>query len=158
MHYIDTLYAKLKQLEATPGKNDKLAIVKTFTPEELGAVILAIDPAYTFYIAKLPEPSPCESFTDEWGGREIALLVDLSTRARTGNTARRAIGHKPVGFVFAQLQDGGLFRGARLVVAARVAVRLEQVDGDDLGLFGGHEKRLLGWEPSWSCSARAVSD
>lgn len=91
MHYIDTLYAKLKQLEATPGKNDKLAIVKTFTPEELGAVILAIDPAYTFYIAKLPEPSPCESFTDEWGGREIALLVDLSTRARTGNTARRAI-------------------------------------------------------------------
>ena len=65
MNYATTLFAKLQQLEATPGKNDKLAIIKTFTHEELRLVKLAVDPGVNFYIAQIPsiQPHTCLLYT-----------------------------------------------------------------------------------------------
>lgn len=88
-HFIDTLHAKLKQLEATPGKNDKLAIVKTFTREELSVVVWAIDPAYTFYMTTVPEVHPG---TGTWSEEEDNLIYALANRKVSGNSAKLAVG------------------------------------------------------------------
>lgn len=88
MNYATTLFAKLQQLEATPGKNDKLAIIKTFTPDELRLVKLAVDPGVNFYIAQIPSIQP---HTAEWGQREEHLLLALNRRDITGGTARDAV-------------------------------------------------------------------
>lgn len=89
MHKSITLLKKLKTLEATPGTNDKLAIVQTFSPEELGLAALAVDPQVNFYIRNLPETS--FEATGEWNEATDTLLVRLSSRKVTGLQAKREI-------------------------------------------------------------------
>lgn len=88
MHYIDTLFAKLTQLEATPGKNDKLAILKTFTEHELNVAYLAVEPTVNFYIAAAPKVDPASNGKDDWDDRVDCLLESLSSRRVSGTAAR----------------------------------------------------------------------
>lgn len=80
-----TFLAKLNALAATPGKKDKLEIVKTFNCHELSLATAALDPTINYYIAKLDPP--VSTGTDEFDEIEWSLLENLSTRKITGNTA-----------------------------------------------------------------------
>lgn len=83
------LYIKLENLANTPGKNDKLKIVKTLTAPELSLISWALDPSLSYYIAKLPEVH--EYGSNRFGVREMDLLHKLSQRELTGGLAIDAV-------------------------------------------------------------------
>jgi DNA ligase 1 len=89
MSYIDTLIGKITTLENTPGKNDKLTILKTLETAELHLFQLALDPTINFYIAKLP-PVRLEGHKP-WTGDVFDLLHNLAQRRVTGNAARNEV-------------------------------------------------------------------
>ena len=86
-----TFLAKLNTLAATPGKKDKLEIVKSFDEIDLALAKAALDPTINYYIAKLDPVVPSEvrlQFDDaEWG-----LISALSRREITGGDALRMVG------------------------------------------------------------------
>ena len=85
-----TFLAKLNTLAATPGKKDKLEIVKSFDEIDLALAKAALDPTINYYIAKLDPVVPSEvrlQFDDaEWG-----LISALSRREITGGDALRMV-------------------------------------------------------------------
>ena len=80
-----TFLAKLNTLAATPGKKDKLEIVKTFTDMDLLMATVGLDPTVSYYIAKLDATT--STGTDEFDAVEWGLLDALSTRKLSGNLA-----------------------------------------------------------------------
>lgn len=89
MHYTRTFLKKLLALENTPGTNDKLAIVKTFEPDERMLAALAVDPRVNFYVRNLPET--WFEGDGEWDGSTDELLLKLSSRRLAGNEAKLAV-------------------------------------------------------------------
>lgn len=85
-----TFLAKLNTLVATPGKKDKLEIVKTFTPNDLAMAQAALDPTVSYYIAKLDVPHTTGSA--EFDAPEWDLLDALASRKLTGNAALEQVG------------------------------------------------------------------
>ena len=85
-----TFLAKLNALAATPGKKDKLEIVKTFTPNDRAMAQAALDPTVSYYIAKLDPPHTTGSA--EFDAPEWDLLDALASRKLTGNAALEQVG------------------------------------------------------------------
>lgn len=82
--------AKLNALAATTKRTEKLEIVKTFNPWDRKMAQLALDPAISYYIAKLSAPETHGG--DEFGDPEWELLEKLSSRELSGNAALEAVG------------------------------------------------------------------
>jgi len=84
-----TFLAKLNKLAATPGKKDKLEIIKTFDAFDKDLAKLALDPTISYYIAKLDPPAT--SGECRLGEDELDLLSNLSSRSVTGDAALRSV-------------------------------------------------------------------
>jgi len=84
-----TFLAKLNKLAATPGKKDKLEIIKTFDAFDKDLAKLALDPTISYYIAKLDPPAT--SGECRLGEDELDLLSSLSSRSVTGDAALRSV-------------------------------------------------------------------
>lgn len=93
MHFIDTLYPKLKQLAATSGTKNKAAIVATFTNEECEAFRRCLDPTVSYYVSNktFPPVSTTHGGMD-WDSAEYKLLDDLASRQLSGKEALEQIG------------------------------------------------------------------
>ena len=100
-----TFLAKLNMLAATPGKKDKLEIVKTFTPRELTYAKAALDPTVSFYIAKLDPPS--STGEAEFDEVEWDVLDNLASRKLTGNAALQQVDFSLKGLA---AEDGEVLR------------------------------------------------
>jgi DNA ligase-1 len=89
MNFTEDLYNLLERIAATPGKNDKQALVATMTPTMLAIVRRALDPTTPTYIAKLAIPD--NAGTKDFGIDEANLLDKLTSRELTGNAALSAV-------------------------------------------------------------------
>lgn len=85
-----TFLAKLDRLGATPGRKDKLEIVKTFDKMDLALTRAALDPTVSYYIDRL-EPAESRG-TGEFGAAEWELLRALRDRDVTGDSALERVG------------------------------------------------------------------
>lgn len=90
MSFTDKLMDKIEVLAATPGRNDKLVIVKGFSEAERNIFRLALDPTRSYYIAEL-DPTPNNDAREEWWDLEFELLDDLASRVVTGNAALQRV-------------------------------------------------------------------
>lgn len=87
---MDTVYSIVKHLEATPGKNDKLAYLKDHSelPEIKNFFYLALEPTILFWIKKIPAYTPAERPEISLGEAMTDLVGKVASRELTGDAAR----------------------------------------------------------------------
>lgn len=89
------VYSIIQELKATPGKNDKIALLAEHKDNLLLQNVLyaALDPYTNYYMKKLPDYTPCEYVDDELGlpvslkDTMDLVLPMLSSRDIRGNDA-----------------------------------------------------------------------
>lgn len=90
----DRIFNLIETIAATPGKNDKVALLRAHQHDlDLQEILLlAYDPFYTYGVRSLPvvTATGSEGFTTSTRG----MLVDLVNRSLTGSAARDRIGHE----------------------------------------------------------------
>ena len=90
----DRIFNLIETIAATPGKNDKVALLRAHQHDmDLPEILfLAYNPFYTYGVRSLPEATPQGSggFTASTRG----MLMDLVNRSLTGSAARDRIGHE----------------------------------------------------------------
>lgn len=99
---VSNINSIFEELAATPGKNDKLSILKKHKDNDLFKEVcrLALDPFTQFYIRKIPEYTPCpQGKGNPLIGTVQAVRDVIATRTMTGNAA--------IGFLRAHLGSLG---------------------------------------------------
>jgi ATP-dependent DNA ligase len=90
---METVYSIVKHLEATPGKNDKLAYLKANANDDIKEFFyLALEPTILFWIKKIPAYTPdTYSHTMSFFEATYELVNVIASRKRTGDAARNFV-------------------------------------------------------------------
>jgi DNA ligase-1 len=90
----NAIFQAIEKIAATPGKNDKQALVAQLLEDEQGrrALVAAYDSMVTYGIASFPDSYPSgEEGKGEFNDGTWQLLTDLASRKLSGNAARDAL-------------------------------------------------------------------
>jgi DNA ligase-1 len=83
----DQIYDLIEQVAATPGKNDKIALLKTHAEDDDLRLVMAAayDPLVSYGIRKIPERDAMHGGGKEMDGRSWRIIKEMAARELTGN-------------------------------------------------------------------------